>query len=567
MSTHHLERSPSPAQPVNHAIAEPLTELERQLYKEHEEAIGAHLHTFVEIGERLIDIRERRLYREEFRTFEEYCRTRWQMSHQRASQLIQGAEVVRGLTSKMATTGCQIGPGSTEMGTTGSQIDPARILPTAERQTRELAKVPSEERVAVMREATKGGTVEPTARSIKLAAAKQAFMKRPLEWTAIQHIRRHGGEALADGLLLYEVEHSLSDLYAFEKYPPAEITRLAPAILRAGNLCTALIEDQFPVRIRSCVIALLKEKRNQQWAGEVKASLFDIIGEATFHQLVRLIGYRPETLGDLGRINEQGVANFIGEVHAYNVAHKRHGFKTALEVFGHRDQQIAAGAPSVSGAGVGHPDAWPLARPARVTDDVDSAAGAATPTTEPEADDRAPLREPALAAVEVLVKVLGEPRRAELLDRSTRGPAGRDLMAWAEPPFPMRIWKIWHLWKYNFWKLRAAIEYIDKVRAACLTLDDLADIAVSNYVGDFGGHYGGEGHKAGEPIRYHFKTTRNVFEVQIELLGPHCSGQGIQSLEQMMDDWFREARDRATRAPGPEPDQDTFLEELGDIPL
>jgi hypothetical protein len=48
---------------------------------------------FVEIGLALATIRQRRLYRLEFATFEEYCRARWGFSRRRAYQLIASARV------------------------------------------------------------------------------------------------------------------------------------------------------------------------------------------------------------------------------------------------------------------------------------------------------------------------------------------------------------------------------------------------------------------------------------------------------------------------------------------
>jgi DNA modification methylase len=58
-----------------------------------EAIIGAGLQTFVEVGSALAEVRDRRLYRQEFGTFEEYCRERWGMVRSRAYQLIDAAGV------------------------------------------------------------------------------------------------------------------------------------------------------------------------------------------------------------------------------------------------------------------------------------------------------------------------------------------------------------------------------------------------------------------------------------------------------------------------------------------
>lgn len=57
------------------------------------------LATFVEVGQALLEIREQRLYRETHDSFETYCRERWGFNRQRASQIIQAAEVSNMLDS------------------------------------------------------------------------------------------------------------------------------------------------------------------------------------------------------------------------------------------------------------------------------------------------------------------------------------------------------------------------------------------------------------------------------------------------------------------------------------
>lgn len=57
------------------------------------------LTTFVKVGDALLEIRSKRLYRDGFDTFEDYCQTRWEFSRQRASQLIQASEVSNMLDS------------------------------------------------------------------------------------------------------------------------------------------------------------------------------------------------------------------------------------------------------------------------------------------------------------------------------------------------------------------------------------------------------------------------------------------------------------------------------------
>ena len=62
-----------------------------------EEVIETGLRTFVEVGNALLEIRDSRLYRRDFSTFEDYCRDRWGMVRRHANRLIAAAEVVENL--------------------------------------------------------------------------------------------------------------------------------------------------------------------------------------------------------------------------------------------------------------------------------------------------------------------------------------------------------------------------------------------------------------------------------------------------------------------------------------
>lgn len=113
-----------------------------------EQVIERGLRSYVEAGLALAQIRDSRLYRERYTTFEEYCSERWGMSRPRAYQLITAAEQAR------------------EMSTV---VDAP--MPRNERQTRELTGLPVESAAAVMQEASNRTDGKPTAAAVRDARA------------------------------------------------------------------------------------------------------------------------------------------------------------------------------------------------------------------------------------------------------------------------------------------------------------------------------------------------------------------------------------------------------------
>ena len=63
-----------------------------------EVVIKQGLQTFIEVGQALMTIREKRLYRIGFKTFEDYCVERWLITKTQANRLIQASETISNLT-------------------------------------------------------------------------------------------------------------------------------------------------------------------------------------------------------------------------------------------------------------------------------------------------------------------------------------------------------------------------------------------------------------------------------------------------------------------------------------
>src|SRR5262245_24888202 len=79
--------------------SETLSVSERADPAQHEAITARALKTFVEVGMALAAIRSGALYREHFRSFGDYCRTRWGLSRPYAYQLMQAARVVANVSA------------------------------------------------------------------------------------------------------------------------------------------------------------------------------------------------------------------------------------------------------------------------------------------------------------------------------------------------------------------------------------------------------------------------------------------------------------------------------------
>jgi hypothetical protein len=82
-----------------------LTAQERSRLNELEEIVGTHLEAFLTVGRALCEIRNRRLFRQEFATWEDYCTRKWGFGYSRANELIRSTEIAEGLLSGPAAPG------------------------------------------------------------------------------------------------------------------------------------------------------------------------------------------------------------------------------------------------------------------------------------------------------------------------------------------------------------------------------------------------------------------------------------------------------------------------------
>lgn len=130
---------------------------ERSRLYQLEETIRQGLNTFVDVGNALLEIRDKRLYRQEYSTFEEYCREQWNMQRAYAYRLISASEVVNNLSP--------VGD----------------ILPSSERQARPLASLEPEEQVEAWKRVITSTPEGNVTAKIVLKAVKEVEQERRQE--------------------------------------------------------------------------------------------------------------------------------------------------------------------------------------------------------------------------------------------------------------------------------------------------------------------------------------------------------------------------------------------------
>jgi len=92
---------PSGAKEGGVSVSAQLTNTERGTLQHCEAEIQRGLESFVEVGTALMRIRDGRLYRDGFETFEAYCEQKWNLSRPRAYQLIEASEAVRAVSTNV----------------------------------------------------------------------------------------------------------------------------------------------------------------------------------------------------------------------------------------------------------------------------------------------------------------------------------------------------------------------------------------------------------------------------------------------------------------------------------
>ena len=113
-----------------------------------ERTIKTGMTTFVEVGNALMEIRDSKLYRVEYKTFEAYCRDKWGMSKTQANRLISSSGAAQNLA-------------------------PIGVIPVSESQARPLTTLPPEQQPEAWERAVEiAEGDQPTARQVEEAVAE-----------------------------------------------------------------------------------------------------------------------------------------------------------------------------------------------------------------------------------------------------------------------------------------------------------------------------------------------------------------------------------------------------------
>jgi hypothetical protein len=123
-----------------------LSEVESIELSQAEQTIEIGLRAFWEAGKALLTIRDKKLYRADYETFENYCESRWRMDRTHAYRLIAASKVLKNL----------------------SPVGDNSPLPSSERQIRPLAKLkePSLQQKAWENAVQAAGGSSPTAKQV-----------------------------------------------------------------------------------------------------------------------------------------------------------------------------------------------------------------------------------------------------------------------------------------------------------------------------------------------------------------------------------------------------------------
>lgn len=251
----------------------------------YEQVIERGLHTFVEVGDALLAIRDARLYKGEYDTFEEYCQQRWGMERRYAYRLMDAAKVVGNVSH-----GTQIAP------TTERQARPlSQLPPEQQREAWQLAvdTAPDGKVTARHVQATVNRMWAPPEGSFYCTDCNEAFdrevwhcpvcdhhwdMGREDCWNCHEYVRPEfrnrvyrvptQTDVAPDPVEARPVSYHISD-DSYEWYTPAEYIEAARAVMGSIDLDPASSDEAQTVVKAATYYTKAQDGLAQEWAGNV----------------------------------------------------------------------------------------------------------------------------------------------------------------------------------------------------------------------------------------------------------------------------------------------------------
>lgn len=147
---------------MDQELMETSSEYSHKEFKECEEIIRKGLNSFVDVGKALLKIKNEKLYRENYESFSEYCRARWNLGASRVYQLINASHVVENLVSQHND------PNESE---TSENVETAtEYIPQIESQVRPLTHLSAEQQMEAWRMAVERAETDyPTGKEVTFA--------------------------------------------------------------------------------------------------------------------------------------------------------------------------------------------------------------------------------------------------------------------------------------------------------------------------------------------------------------------------------------------------------------